>query len=565
MTKNINVNEVLNAFIKHKKTFGAVVVFSALINLVYLAPSLYMLSLYDRVLTSRSESTLLFLSLIALAAYVFLSLMDYIRGQVLISVSGQLDKKLSQRIFTATFQNNLKAGVANPSSAFSDLSSMRQFSTGAGLLAFLDAPWTPIYLAFIYWMHPLLGLFAMLGMLILFGLTLINEWLSKAPLAKANESASVANNFVNSNLRNADVISAMGMLPSIIRRWYEHQFKTLEMQSLASKRASQISAIIKFSRLLIQSGSLAIGAILVIEGKASPGIMFAANILLSRALSPVETVIANWRNFDSARGAYYRLVELLERFPEVEQKVKLPSPIGKIEIQGLFGGPPLAKKPVVKNLSSKITPGELVIIVGPSASGKSTLLKLLLGIWQPAAGNVRLDGADLQQWNSEDVGQYIGYMPQDIELFRGTIAENISRFNLGSEEKTIEAAKLAGVHEMILQFEGGYNTEIGDSGSYLSGGQRQRIGLARALYGAPSVILLDEPNSNLDELGERALMNALVAMRSKKKTVVLVTHKLNILNLADRIWVMKDGALVADGAKDQILPTLLGQSKSTTS
>lgn len=563
MSNKKQTNEILNAFLEHKKTFGAIVVFSALINLVYLAPSLYMLSIYDRVITSRSESTLLFLSLIALAAFIFLSLMDFIRGQILIAVNGRLDEKLSKRIFTATFQNNLMAGVANPSSVFNDLTSIRQFSTGAGLMAFLDMPWTPIYLAFIYWMHPLLGAFATFGMLLLFGLTLLNEKLSKGPLAEANKSGALANNFVNSNLRNADVIAAMGMLNPIIDKWYQHQTKTLDMQALASKRASQITSTIKFCRLLIQSGSLAIGAILVIEAKASPAIMFAANILLSRALSPVETLIGNWRNFDSARAAYFRLVELLDRFPVTDRKMKLPQPTGLLEIQSLFGGPPNIKKPIIKGVTSQVGPGDLVTIVGPSAAGKSTFLKLLSGIWLPQNGSVKLDGANLQQWNPDELGNYVGYLPQDIELFRGTIAENISRFQLDDEGRVIAAAKLAGIHEMILSLEAGYNTEIGESGGYLSGGQRQRIGLARALYGEPSIIFLDEPNSNLDELGERALVQALLGLKAKKTTVILVTHKVNILNIADRIMVLKDGVLVADGARDQILPNLLGNGKQS--
>ena len=556
MSKTSVRNEILEAVRVHRNAFWAVALFSLVINFLYLTPSLYMLQVYDRVVTARSELTLLFLSILAVGLFAIMGGLEYARSQVLIRVSNAIDEVLSKRVFTATFENNLRAGQGNPAQALGDLNNVRQFVTGNGLFAFLDAPWIPIYLIVIFMLHPMLGWFAVGGTLVLVILTYITEKVSKRPLEEANRNAMLASNFANSNLRNAETIEAMGMLRPMITRWYNHQANMLEQQTIASNRASIVGAVTKLARLVVQSGALGLGALLVVQGKSTPGVMIAASILTGRALAPVELLIATWKGFSSARGSYERLVRLLEVLPARVQGMSLPAPRGLLTMENVYGTPPGARAAVIKGVSFAILPGEVVGIIGPSASGKSSLARLMVGIWPAQIGKVRLDNADIYAWNKDELGPKLGYLPQDIELFNGTVAENIARFGPVNSDKVVDAARLAGVHDMILHFPGGYDTPIGEGGSVLSGGQRQRIGIARALYDMPSFIVLDEPNSNLDDVGEAALVGTVQALKQAGKTVVVITHRMSVLQAVDKLMLLRDGMVQMFGERDAVLQAL---------
>ena len=556
MSKPVVRNEILEAVRVHRNAFWAVAAFSFVINFLYLTPSIYMLQVYDRVVTSRSELTLVFLSLLAVGLYAIMAALEFIRSQVLIRVGNAIDAVLSKRVFTATFESNLRAGQSNPAQALADLNNVRQFVTGNGLFAFMDAPWIPIYLVVIFMLHPILGWFAVGGTLLLVMLTYVTEKLSRGPLEEANRHAILASNFANSNLRNAEVIEAMGMLRPLLNRWYHHQANMLQHQTIASQRAATVSAITRMVRLVIQSGSLGLGALLVIQGSATPGVMIAASILTGRALAPVELLIGTWKGFSSARSAYDRLLKLLEARPQRPESMSLPAPRGLMTLENVYGTPPGSRVSVVKGVNLTIMPGEVVGVIGPSAAGKSSLARLMVGIWSPQIGNVRLDNADVAQWNRDELGPMIGYMPQDVELFNGTVAENIARFGTVDSDKVVQAARLAGVHEMILHFPNGYDTPIGEGGSTLSGGQRQRIGIARALYGLPAFIVLDEPNSNLDDVGEADLVATVQALKKAGKTVVVITHRMSILQAVDKLLLMREGAVQLYGERDQVLQTL---------
>ncbi len=549
-------NEIIAAVRVHRRAFLAVAAFSFVINLLYLTPSLYMLQVYDRVVTSRSELTLLFLSLIAVGMFVVMGGLEFARSQVLIRVGNAIDEVLSQRVFTATFENILRAGQGNPAQALSDLNNVRQFVTGSGLFAFFDAPWIPIYLVVIFLLHPMLGWFAVGGTLILVVLTYITEKVSKEPLESANRHAILASNFANSNLRNAEVIEAMGMLRPMITRWYAHQANMLDQQTIASQRAATVAALTRLVRLVIQSGALGLGALLVIQGKSTAGVMIAASILTGRALAPVELLIATWKGFSSARSAYGRLARLLEVLPPRVAGMSLPAPQGLLTMENVYATPPGGKVAVIKGVSLVIQPGDIVGVIGPSASGKSSLARLMVGIWAAQVGKVRLDNADVYQWNKDELGSQIGYMPQDVELFDGTVAENIARFGVIHSDRVVAAAQLAGVHEMILHFPQGYDTPIGEGGSVLSGGQRQRIGIARAIYGLPAFIVLDEPNSNLDDVGEAALVGTVRALKQAGKTVVVITHRMSVLQAVDKLLLMRDGSVQLYGERDAVLQAL---------
>ncbi len=556
MSKKAAVNEIKQALQAHRGAFVAVGVFSFVINFLYLTPSIYMLQVYDRVVTARSELTLLFLSLLTIGMFLIMALLELFRSKVLIRVGNAMDEVLSKRVFTATFEIKLRGAGGNPAQALSDLNNVRQFVTGNGLFAFMDAPWMPIYLVVIFMLNPLLGWFAVGGTVLLVVLTYITEKVSKGPLDAANRHAISASNFATSNLRNAEVIEAMGMLRPLMGRWYMHQARMLQQQTLASNRAATISAVTKLSRLVIQSGALGLGALLVIQGKATPGVMIAASILTGRAMAPVELLIGTWKGFVAARSAYERLLGLLQALPVRPQAMSLPVPRGLLTLENVYATPPGGRIHVINGVNLAIVPGEVVGVIGPSASGKSSLARLMVGVWQPQIGSVRLDGAEIVQWNKDELGPHLGYMPQDVELFGGTVAENIARFGAVDSDKVVQAAQLAGVHDMILHFPHGYDTPIGEGGNVLSGGQRQRIGIARALYGLPALIVLDEPNSNLDDVGEAALVGTVQALKRAGRTVVLITHRMSILQAVDKLLVLREGTVVGYGERDQVLQAL---------
>jgi ATP-binding cassette subfamily C exporter for protease/lipase len=533
-----------------------VAVFSGFINVLLLSPSLYMLQVYDRVLGSRNATTLLVLSALVVGAFLFMAALEAVRTWVLVRVGARLDAQLNARVFTATFERNLRRPGSNTAQPIHDLNTVRQTLTGAALLAAFDAPWLPVYLVVIFLMSPALGWFALVGALLLVVLAVINERVSKPRLDEAQKFAMQSQQALTNHLRNAEVIEAMGMLPQIRGRWFELHRKQLQSQARASDLAAILSGATRFVRIALQSLVLGYGALLVLEGRMTGGMMIAASILAGRALAPVELLVANWKQIVSGRQAYARLRELLGVHPPRREGMSLPRPHGKVSVEAASAAAPGTQRLILRNLSFSIAPGEVVAVVGPSASGKSTLARLLVGVWPPAGGSVRLDGASVFDWNKDELGPHVGYLPQDIELFDGTVADNIARFGEVDAEGVVEAARLVDMHEQILRLPMGYDTPLGSDGSNVSGGQRQRIGLARAFYGDPALIVLDEPNSNLDEAGEKALVETLRAAKAKGKTVVLITHRISTLATADKILVLAEGALAAFGPRDEVFKAL---------
>ncbi|MFZ6766647.1 type I secretion system permease/ATPase [Undibacterium sp. Di26W] len=548
--------EIAQVLMTFRSAFRTVGIFSAIINLLMLAPSLYMLQVYDRVLQSRNEITLLMLTMLMLGAYALMSALEYIRSFVVIRLGAKLDMQMNKRVYTAAFEQNLKRGGGNAGQALQDLTQIRQFLTGSGLFAFFDAPWFPIYLAVIFMFDVYLGLFALGAVIIMVILAYANEVVSKKPLAEANAMAIISSNLATNNLRNAEVIEAMGMLPNLMSRWFKLHGRFLQLQAEASEKSGIITAISKFVRVSVQSLVLGFGALLVIEGKMSPGMMIAGSILLGKATGPIDQLIGVWKQWSSVKSAYDRLNELLGANPARKAGMDLPKPQGALSVEGVTAAAPGSTVVVLKGLGFALQPGDVLGVIGPSGSGKSTLARLLVGVWPAAVGKVRLDGADIYQWNKDQLGPNIGYLPQDIELFGGSVAENIARFGDVDSEKVILAAKRAGVHDMILHFPQGYDTRLGDGGAGLSGGQKQRIGLARAMYDDPSLLVLDEPNSNLDDVGEQALVMAVNDLRQRGKTIVLITHRTTILGATTKLLLLRDGAAQAFGPRDQVLAAL---------
>ena len=548
-----------------RRVFLTVGGFSLVINLLMLVPSLYMLQVYDRVLTSRSESTLLMLTLLTLGLLGLMAGLEWVRSRLLVRAGSMLDAELNSRIYNAAFEANLRGAGTNAGQAISDLTAVRQFVTGNGVFAFFDAPWFPVYLAVVFLIHPWLGIFAVCGAVVLIFLALANQWATRGLLAQANTASVQSNNDATNNLRNAEVIHAMGMLSNLRRRWYDKYGKVIALQGLASDRAGTITSITKFVRISQQSLILGLGALLAIEGKITPGGMIVSSILMGRALAPVEMLIGVWNQFLTARSAYDRLERLLKEFPARPESMPLPPPQGHVAFENVLAGAPGTQVPILKGVSFALEPGTILGVIGPTASGKSTLARLLVGVWPTVAGKVRLDGADVYAWDKEQLGNYIGYLPQDIELFGGTIAENIARFGEIDSDKVIEAARQAGVHELILRFPNGYDTPIGTAGSFLSGGQRQRIALARALYGGPAFVVLDEPNSNLDEAGEAALVQAVQAQKAAGHTMVIITHRTSILSAVDKLLLLRDGTVQAFGPRQQVLEALTRAAQAAVS
>ena len=545
--------ELATVLFSFRKAFYTAGLFSLFINLLGLVPSIYMLQVYDRVLQSRNVTTLIMLTVIMLGFYVMLSMLELARSKLLIRVGAQLDMKLNNRVFVASFESNLKRAGGNAGQALGDLTNVRQFLTGNGLFAFFDAPWAPIYLVVIFMFHPWLGVFAIVAALVLFSLALLTELSTRKPLAEAQHVAAGANNYATNNLRNAEVIEAMGMLDNLRSRWMQKQMRFLALQNEASDKAAVISSVTKSVRIAVQSLVLGGGALLVIDGSLTPGGMIAASILLGKALGPVELAIGVWKQLLGARTAFHRLESLLQSNPERQNSMLLPTPVGALQLEDVMAAAPGSQVMILKNIGFNVSPGEVVGVIGPSASGKSTLARLLVGVWPTMGGKVRLDGADIYTWDKNHLGPSVGYLPQDIELFEGSIAENIARFGEVDPINVVEAAKMAGVHDMILHFPQGYDTHIGDSGSGLSGGQRQRIGLARAIYGNPKFIVLDEPNSNLDDVGEAALIKAVQELKQRGTTIVVITHRTSIIGAVDKLLLLVDGAVQLFGPRDQVL------------
>ncbi|HIG65171.1 MAG TPA: type I secretion system permease/ATPase [Methyloprofundus sp.] len=550
-------SDLQEALLLCKGAFLSAAAFSLVINILMLTPTIYMLQLYDRVLSSRSESTLVMLTLIVIVIFITQGALEWVRSQILVRVSAKLETLLNKRLFIIAYKQSLYTGGQQASGqALDDLTSLRQFLTGNGLFAFFDAPWLPIYIALMFFFHPYYGWAAIFSAIILIILAIINEKSTHKVLEEANALAGKGRALVNKNLRNAEVIESMGMMEDIHQRWLKGSEKVLFLQAIASSRAGLITAISKTLRMLFQSLVLGLGAYLAIQQEISPGLMIAGSILLGRALAPIDLMIGSWKGFVLARAQYARLNNLLTQIPKDKDKMSLPEPKGSIRIEKAVIAPPGAKVAVIKGISLNIDVGDSVGIIGPSGAGKSTLVRALLGVWPAASGKIRLDGADVFAWDRKELGPHIGYLPQDIELFEGTISENIARFGELDSEKVVAAAKMSDVHELILRLPEGYDTVIGVTGGNLSGGQRQRIGLARALYGNPTLVVLDEPNSNLDEQGEIALAKALAQLKQSKVTVVIVTHRNSVLGSVDKLLMLNDGEMIAYGPRDEVLASL---------
>ncbi|MBL3871238.1 type I secretion system permease/ATPase [Pseudomonas syringae] len=543
-----------------KSSFISVGFFSLFVNALMLVPTFYMIQVSGRVVPSGSTPTLIMLTLIMTVLMVTLGSLEWVRSRIMVRVSNRLDVLLSRDVYRASFKRALSSGGMDASAqSLNDLTSLRQFLTGNGLFAFFDAPWLPIYTAVMFMFHPWFGWMTVGSALVLVFLAYLNQRYTGKALVEANQQNVTANLQTTKNLRNAEVIESMGMLDTLMARWGKRQRRVLVLQSDASDKGGIISSISRTFRNWSQSIMLALGAYLVITHQINPGLMMAGSLLLGRALAPVDQIISSWKGFVSARVQYNRLDETLEKLNNEPDRMALPDPEGHIQVENLVVTPPGGKNPIIRNISFVTPAGTIVGIVGPSAAGKSTLVRALLGIWPAQHGTVRLDGADISAWDKQKLGPHLGYLPQDIELFEGSISDNIARFTKVDPEKVVLAARTAGVHEMILQLPDGYDTVIGSEGVNLSGGQRQRIGLARAIYGSPRLIVLDEPNSNLDEVGERALSVALQLIKESGATVFIVSHRPNILSRLDRVMVMNAGTITLYGARDQVIAELAQQ------
>ena len=556
-------NEILVALYGYKKIFRSVGFFTACMNLLLLVPSIYMLEVYDRVLTSRNEFTLLMLSLIILLLYVIYAALDAIRSHTVIEVGKKIDAELNHRTYTAAFEQNLKVRGGNAGQALNDLTTIRQFVTGPSLYAFFDAPWFPFYLVVIFLFNGWLGLFSTVCVLILIVLAFLNESVTHEPLSEASTLSVQSSNIASNNLRQAEVLESMGMLPALRDRWFALHSKFLHMQAVASQRAATMGAMTKFFRTLMQSLALGFAAFLVLENKLSPGMMIAATILLGKATAPVEMVIGSWKQWRGVVSSYDRLKKLLSDNPPRVVGMSLPRPKGYLSMEGVYAAPPGVTKPVLKNITFAIEPGDVLGVIGPSAAGKSTLARVAVGIWPSTPNAARIDGADVYRWNKDELGPALGYVPQDIEVFPGTVSENIARFREFQPEDVIAAAQSAGVHDMILHFPEGYDTRIGDGGVGLSGGQKQRLALARALYGKPNLVVLDEPNSNLDEVGEAALVRAIQELQARKASVIVITHRIPILQVTNKLLLLQDGNARMFGPTAQVMQALQGKPVAT--
>ena len=539
-----------------RREFLVVGIFSMVANLLMLSPTLYMLQVYDRVMISRSSFTLITVSLITLFLFAVMAFSEAFRSRLLVRAGVRFDEILSTRVFNASFEANLNQSGASAQRAFTDLTELRQFLTGNGIFAFFDAPWTPVYLAVLFFLHPFLGWVAVAFALVQAALAWFGHRRAVAPMNELYKAQTDINLYLQHKLRNAEVVESMGMLAGLKRRWQQRHDAYMAQHESTQGLTHRITAISKFVRYLQQSLALGAGALLVIDGQLSPGAMIAANVLMTRALTPIDMLVGTWRGFLSARSAFERLEQLLQAHPERDPALTRVPPTGAVTLRHVVASAPGRSSPILKDVSLSATPGTVTVVLGPSGSGKSTLARVLMGIWPDVKGEVLLDERPLDSWNRMELGAHVGYLPQDIELFDGTIAENIARFTEIDSNQVIAAAQSAGLHEMILRFPKGYDTPIGEAGGMLSGGQRQRIGLARAIYGQPALIVLDEPNANLDDVGEAALQQAVRQLKAQGKTVFLITHRPGAVALADQLLVLRDGQVQHLGPRDVVLAQL---------
>ena len=530
--------------------------FSVFVNILILAPSAYMMEVYDRVVNSRSHMTLLMLTLLVVGAYALLEAMEWVRRGVMHDAGIEFDKGLRSRAFGAVYSARLLNLPVAGAQALRDLKTIREFLPSQALLAIVDAPLALLVLILIFLMSPSLGWFAVAGALAQFAIGVINERRIRQPLLAANRSAMGAQSYADGVIRNAQVIESMGMLGAIHQRWIARQQEFLLQQAVASDHAGTNAALSKLVQSLLSSLLLGMGCWLTLKGELHGSGMIVASILGGRVLAPLVQIIGSWRQVEGTLESFNRLDGLLREFPVPEKSMSLPAPSGFLSVEGVIAGAPRSSVQILKGVSFRVAPGGSLAVVGPSASGKTTLARLLVGIWPSMQGKVRLDGNDVYQWDKEELGQYIGYLPQNVELFEGTIAENVARFGEPDTDKVTEACRMVGLDGFIEQLPKGYDTQVGDDGAFLSGGERQRVALARALYGMPKFVVLDEPNASLDESGDAALLNALKMMRAQGTTIIVMTHRLNILGAIEHMLVLVDGQIQKFGTCQEVLAAL---------
>ena len=554
-------DELKEVYRASRGTFIATGVFSSIVNILMLTGPLFMLQIYDRVLSSGSVPTLVALIGIVIVLYVYYGYLEYLRARLLVRVGRRVEERLRGRLFDVVTAHALRRTPGVGSQPLNDLATTRQYLSGQGPFAFLDMPWMPFYLLVIYAMHWMLGLAALCAALVIFGLAVISERATRGPVAEATKATIKANQMTDEGRRNAEALYSLGMLGTLRNRWLEVQQVSLDQQTLANDAGGALGAASRVLRLMVQSGILALGAYLAILQEITPGTMIAASIIMSRALAPVEQAVANWQQFLSFRKARERLTNVLRSVPEAAAQMKLPVPAGKLEVENLIVQLPGMDKPLLQGITFTVMPGEGIGVIGPTGAGKSTLARALVGVITPTRGNVRLDGAALDQREADELGRLIGYLPQDLQLFDGTVAQNISRFDPSPyPEAIIDAAKLANVHDFIMRLPDGYNTPLGENGSRLSTGQRQRVALARALYGNPVLFVLDEPNSALDAEGEAALDSAIRKTIARGAAVVVIAHRPSALASITKMLVLSDGKMAAMGPRDEIMRKVMARN-----
>ena len=546
--------ELANALARCRNGFITAAAFSMVINLLVLTVSVYMLQVYDRVLPGHSVETLIYLTIIAAGALAVMGALEVLRSRLLSRLGVWLDRTLSTELFGRGIESTLR-GIPYRTEALRDLASLRNYLGGAGILALFDAPWMPIYLALIFLLHPLLGLLALGGAAVLFTLALLNSALTTGNLKRATIASTQSYQSAEAAYRNAEVVDGMGMAPALMRRWEAINNDVLQLMTRASDSAGLINACTKSFRMFLQVAVLGLGAWLVLYQELSAGAMIAASIIMARALAPVEQIVASWKHTTGTYDAWKRLSALFQLGPLRPASMALPPPRGHLNVEGVTYTPEGARHPILQGISLSLAPGEAAAVIGPSAAGKSTLARLIVGLAQPQHGFVRLDGADVFAWSRQSFGHYVGYLPQNVELFPGTVCDNIARMGDANPSDVVNAAMMAEVHDMILRLPNGYDTEIGDRG-ILSGGQRQRIGLARALYRRPRLLVLDEPNSNLDGSGEEALNRAIACMKAYGTTIIVVAHRPSLMAHMDQVLVLGGGQMQLVGPRETVLAQL---------
>jgi PrtD family type I secretion system ABC transporter len=555
-----------------RRALAAAGLFSLFLNLLVLTLPLYSLQVFDRVLSSRSVETLVMLTIVAGGALVVLAGLDMVRARLLSRIGTGLDATFGIPVLRAGMTAPPDAGT-RPTQGLRDLTELRTVLSGPAVAALFDAPWAPFFLALLFLLHPLLGTLALAGAALLFTVALLNERLTRSALQAAGAATGYALSRIETSLHHADAVRAMGLLPGVIRRWQQAHAVAVGHAATAADRSALIGATAKLIRFALQIGMMGAAAWLVINRETTPGAMIASSVLMGRALAPVEAAITGWRSLVSARAAHHRLIDSLSRAGDRERQggpaMRLPAPKGRLTVDNLTFSPPGThpgtpagtERPTLRNVSFDLEPGEVLGVLGPSGAGKSTLARLLVGVTKPSSGKIRLDGADLNHWDPDDLGRHLGYLPQDVQLIGGAVRDDIARLDRDADPaEVVAAARKAGVHDLIQRLPQGYDTDIGDGGLRLSGGQRQRLGLARALYGRPCLLVLDEPNAHLDAASEESLLRAIGAAKAEGTTVVIIAHRPSMVSLADKLLLLRDGAVEMFGSRADILPRITRQA-----